>query len=149
MLYAIQQKNGSVAILVIAKEALKHLTIDDILKKDIPKGLKYKKIIAKDLPENRLFRNAWVYDLKTIGVNMPKAKAMHLDRIREMRDLKLKELDIEMLKVLSDPVKLKVIEDDKQLLRDLPKTFSLTKIKSASVLAKAWPLELEKHDIYK
>ena len=37
-------------------------TIEEIAKKDVPTGLKYKIIDDADLPTDKSFRNAWVVD---------------------------------------------------------------------------------------
>ena len=37
-------------------------TIDEIAKKDVPTGKKYKKIEDSDVSTDRLFRNAWTVD---------------------------------------------------------------------------------------
>ena len=37
-------------------------TIDEIAKKDIPTGFKYKKIEDSDVPSDRTFRDAWTVD---------------------------------------------------------------------------------------
>ena len=46
----------------INPETGKVFTIDEIIKKAIPSGKKYKKIEDTDVPTDRTFRNAWTVD---------------------------------------------------------------------------------------
>ncbi len=41
------------------------LVIEEIAKKDVPTGVKYKIIDDTDLPSSREFRNAWEFDFTT------------------------------------------------------------------------------------
>jgi len=73
------------------------------------------------LPESREFRDAWTISEKgSIIINKEKAFDIHMARVRAVRNDKLKELDSEALRYLSDAEKLKDVEARKQLLRDLP-----------------------------
>ena len=36
-----------------------HLTLEQIIKKDLPKGARYKIIPVSEIPNDRTFRNAW------------------------------------------------------------------------------------------
>ena len=38
------------------------LTLEEICRKDVPTGIKYKIIDSSELPDNRDFRNAWQFD---------------------------------------------------------------------------------------
>ncbi len=51
--------DGGVAIIVPAIEC--GLTIEEIAKKDVPKGKEYKIIDSSEIPLDRTFRNAWEY----------------------------------------------------------------------------------------
>jgi hypothetical protein len=51
--------NGTVAIIVPAPNC--GLTIQEIARKDVPKGKPYQIINSSELPEDGTFRNAWVY----------------------------------------------------------------------------------------
>jgi len=51
--------NGSIAIIVPADCGL---TIEQIAKKDVPTGLKYKIVDVSDIPSDRTFRDAWTID---------------------------------------------------------------------------------------
>lgn len=54
--------NGTVSILVPTPEILKTKTVDEVAKKDIPKGLKYKIVEDSEISSDRTFRNAWTID---------------------------------------------------------------------------------------
>ena len=60
-------KSGIVEILTrvlteINPETGNFFTIDEIAKKDIPTGFKYKKIEDSDVPSDRTVRDAWTVD---------------------------------------------------------------------------------------
>ena len=52
-------ENGGVAIIIPAPEC--GLTIEEIAKKDVPKGKPYKIIDASEIPTDRTFRDSWEY----------------------------------------------------------------------------------------
>ena len=51
--------------------------------KDIPKGAEYKIIDDSELPKDRVFRNAWNYDLKE---DIPKSKEIWKEKLRRDRE---------------------------------------------------------------
>jgi len=51
--------DGGVAILIPIPDC--GLTLDEIIKKDVPAGAPYKIVDAADIPTDRTFRNAWEY----------------------------------------------------------------------------------------
>lgn len=85
-----------------------------------------------DFPDDRTFRDAWHHDGEKITVNMDKARDIHMQRIRFSRNEKLKELDVETFRG-------KNVQAEKQVLRDLPQTFDLTKAKNPEELKALWP----------
>lgn len=80
------------------------------------------------IPTDRTFREAWVDTTPelVIDVDMPKARAIHLNRIREKRNAKLARLDVESIKAqdMNDNAALQTIRARKQELRDLPTTIT-------------------------
>ena len=54
--------NNSVSIIVPSDNALKIMSIEDIAKKDVPTGYKYKIVDISEVPSDREFRNAWTID---------------------------------------------------------------------------------------
>ena len=51
--------NGTIAIIIPANCGL---TVEQIAKKDVPTGLKYKIVDVSEVPSDREFRNAWTID---------------------------------------------------------------------------------------
>ena len=79
-----------------------------------------------------------------ININMTKARAIHLEEIRRVRNEELAKEDINLMianesgtSSEQDAVKAK-----KQTLRDLPATFSLDSYADPAALKAAWPTEL-------
>ena len=58
--------NGGVSILHPTDEALSFMTIDEIAKKDVPTGVKYKIVEDSEIPTDRTFRDAWTVDAATL-----------------------------------------------------------------------------------
>jgi hypothetical protein len=54
--------DNTVGIIVPSDEALQSMTIEQIAKKDVPTGLKYKIVDVSEIPSDREFRNAWTID---------------------------------------------------------------------------------------
>lgn len=133
-MYAIKKSDGSVAIMkLVNKDADPAKEVEkwhERLKKDV---IGIEKIEPHQIPKDRTFRDAWGHDLK---VRMPKARQIHMDRIRVARDRRLKELDIETLKGID-------VQDKKQVLRDIPQNFDLTIATTPEELSALWPTELE------
>lgn len=94
-----------------------------------------------ELP-NRLFRDAWVLSGKKIVVDSNKAKQIHMERIRTVRNRELERLDKEQLRYLADPWKPKELDAQKQILRDLPANIDLSNF---DVDNPFWPDELGDH----
>lgn len=119
-------------------------SIEEIAKRNVPEGLDYKIIDISDLPEDRYFRNAWEYE-GTISINMSKARDIHMNKIRVLRDSKLKELDVPNISAISrgDKATALAIEAKKQVLRDIPQTFDLSVYTTPEDLKNAIPEELQ------
>ena len=79
-----------------------------------------------------------------IGVNMTKARAIHLAEIRRVRNTELVKEDINMLKAIEagDAAAQSTVATKKQVLRDIPATFSLDGYADPATLKAAWPSEL-------
>ena len=54
--------DNSVSIIVPTDEALQSMTIEQIARKDVPAGYKYKIVDVFEVPSDREFRNAWSID---------------------------------------------------------------------------------------
>ena len=79
-----------------------------------------------------------------IGVNMTKARVIHLTEIRRVRNAELVKEDVNMLKAIeagdTDPQA--TVATKKQTLRDIPASFSLEGYADPATLKAAWPSEL-------
>ena len=108
------------------------------------KAVSWRRGTKTHIPTDRTFRNAWKDDSPRVSVDMPKAREIHMDRIRAERNAKLASLDVEALKALEsgDTARISIIAEEKQKLRDIPQTFDLSKAKGPEALKKLWPTEL-------
>lgn len=122
--------DGSCGIIVPAPEALQRMSIEDIAEKDVPPGLQFRITTTDKIPVDRTFRGAWTDDnpTDTVDVDMPKARILHMNSLRSLRDEKLKALDIEHIKAeeQGDATLKSNIATQKQELRDMPQTFDLS-----------------------
>lgn len=119
----------------IARIQARHVPLDAV---DI-------KIIEEiDLPSDRTFRNAWTYDGQRVCVDMPKARTLHLDRIRQARKPVLDQLDKDWMRAMGQrkQAEADTIEAQRQVLRNLPQTLDLTQATTAEELKAIWPAEL-------
>ena len=57
-----KNSDGTISIVVPAPEALETMTVEQIAKKDVPTGKKYKIVDDSDIPANKNFRDAWIVD---------------------------------------------------------------------------------------
>ena len=136
-------EDGGVAIVIGAPGISKEL----VLERSIPEtAIKVREIVAADLPQDRYFRNAWTDEFPgpQIDINMEKARVIQMENIKLSRDLELKRLDTEQLKVITDPIAVQAIEDEKQVLRDIPQTFDLTIASTPEELKALWPTEVSR-----
>jgi len=94
------------------------------------------------------FRDAWEDTGTAIRVNMPKARVIHMDRIREKRNEELQKLDIPFMTASerNDQANMEKISVQKQKLRDIPQTYDLSGFKTPEELKAFWPKELEELD---
>ena len=90
------------------------------------------------------FRDAWEDTGTAVQVNMPKARLIHMERIRQARNAAIEALDVAYMKALEagDTIGQDRIATEKQILRDIPQTFSLSSYRSPATLKAAWPAPL-------
>ncbi len=102
--------------------------------KDIPTGAEYKIIDELELPKDRIFRNAWNYDLKE---DISKSKEIWKDKLRRDRKPLLEAQDIAFMQALEAGNDTSAIVTEKQRLRDVPqlvdKATTITGIKKVTV----------------
>lgn len=97
------------------------------------------------LPGDRAFREAWAKINGRVDVDMPKARTIHMDRIRKARDAKLQSLDGEEMAAQSsgDTSRLTQVRAQKQALRDLPQTLNLDAAWTPEELKAIWPEDID------
>lgn len=96
------------------------------------------------IPEDRYFRNAWVLNGNAVEVNMEKARVIHMDALRVVRNEKLAELDIQFSVALGkkDQTTADAVEAEREILRQIPQTFDLTQATTPEELKALIPSEL-------
>lgn len=103
--------------------------LDYIIARNVPEGCEHRIATIDKLPSDRVFRDAWTDEnpSETVDIDMQKARAIHMDRLRLKRNDKLKLLDVEYIKAMeSDDNSAKnAIKALKQQLRDLPTAYDL------------------------
>ena len=117
-----QTPEGGVAVIIPTADC--GLTIEQIAAKDVPAGIPFKIVDVSAIPSDRTFRNAWEHcPVNGTKVNTAKAKAIHLDRLRELRAPKLAALDIAYQRAdeLGDAQGKRDLAAKKQALRDVTK----------------------------
>jgi hypothetical protein len=94
--------------------------------------------------EQLYFRDAQVWSSDNVAVDLTKAKAVHLGRIRLARNKELAVQDIEYTKAVEadNTSKKAEVSTLKQTLRDIPATFDMSGYDTADKLKAAWPSEL-------
>ena len=80
-----------------------------------------------------------------VNVNMTKARAIHLEEIRKVRNAELVKEDVTFMRAVEDgdTDAQATIKTKKQTLRDLPATFDITTdVDTPEKLKAKWPTEL-------
>ncbi len=107
---------GTVAILIPTDEC--GLSIEEIAAKDVPEGKEYKIVDVSELSSDRTFRNAWVLD-NEITVDIPKAKVITKNKLREERKPLLEAQDILFMQAQESGTDISSIVTEKQRRRDI------------------------------
>jgi len=76
-------------------------------------------------------------------VDMPKARGIHMDQIRSVRNKQLADLDVPFMRAVEtgDTSGQARIASEKQVLRDIPQTLDLT-TDTPEELKAIWPIEI-------
>ena len=80
-----------------------------------------------------------------INVDMPKARVIHMDAIRVVRNAELVKKDVPFMRAVEagDTDAQATIGTEKQVLRDIPATFNITTgVDTPEKLKAKWPAEL-------
>jgi hypothetical protein len=109
-----------------------------------PQPTGFRRIKDADLPEDRRYRGAWRDRDGAIVHDMPKARALHLDRVRARRAKKLDELDRDWMRAMGQSKKADAdaVEAKRQALRDLPTSLGVEKATTIEELKELWPAAL-------
>lgn len=110
--------------------------IDNINIQNVIQGADYRVSTLNKLPDY-YFREAWTddNDTDTVDIDIERAKDIHMNKIKKVRDRLLKELDIETLKGRD-------VQDEKQVLRDLPQTVDLSTVQTPEDLKAIIPAQV-------
>jgi hypothetical protein len=120
-------------------------TVELCAQKSVPEGVTWRIINENDIPQDRTFRNAWTdeFDTPTVDINLDKAKAIHLEKLRlERNELLSKEDKNYMISLERGLVEeAKEIAERKQQLRDMPVVAKeeMNNINSAEELKQYYP----------
>ena len=109
----------------------------------IPADASYWVVDTSELPEDDFF-DAWEWN-DGVVINMTKARAIHLDAIRVVRNKELASKDITFMRAVedADTDAQATIKAEKQALRDIPATFDITTdVDTPEKLKAKWPTEL-------
>jgi len=112
--------------------------------KDLPiKPTKYTIVPSDTVPRDRTFREALTFET-AFSFDLPKAKQVHLDRIRVIRNQELDKLDKDWMKATGrgDQQAAADVEAKRQVLRDLPATLGIAEARTVDELKGCWPAEL-------
>ena len=104
----------------------------------------YRPIAIDDIPNDRNFRDAWRDGGSTVEVDMPKARVIHMDRIRVARDAALDtaDNDLKTAEDNNDMPEIALIRNRRRTLRDIPATFDLSGATTPDALDALWPADL-------
>jgi len=121
------------------------------IKRSLPKDISYDVIDDEDSAtqvflSDRTFRDAWECLGGELTCNMTRARVIHMDAIRGVRNAELAALDLPYMRAIEagDTEAQVAIAAKKQTLRDIPQTFNLTDARTPGRLKVLWPEELEK-----
>jgi len=104
-------------------------------------------VVDIDIPEWDYLRYSWIFVGGHISYDMSKARGIQMDKIREVRNKELTNLDVPFMRAieLGDVTEQQSIGERKQILRDIPQTFDLTtENNSPEELKQKWPDGLSK-----
>ena len=111
----------------------------------LPAGAHIELVQDEDYPDRSKhdFVDAWECDHGTITCNLAKARGIHMNKIRTVRNKQLADLDVPFMRAMEtgDASELARIASKKQVLRDIPQTLDLT-TDTQEELKAVWPIEL-------
>lgn len=129
---------------VFEREASDENIADEIAKAQID-AVEWRRIGPDEVPADRTFRNAWKDDGKALGVDLPKARDIHRERLRTLRAPLLTALDAEFQRSYKDPAAMDAIEAKKQALRDVTADPAIEAAKTPEDLKAVLPAALSRN----
>jgi hypothetical protein len=109
-------------------------------------------ILPDQLRVDPYFRDAIVWDddeASKCKLDMAKARVVHMDKIRVVRDAELVKKDVPFMRAVEagDASAQSTIGTEKQVLRDIPATFDITTdVDTPEKLKAKWPTELPERE---
>lgn len=122
MKYLIEKKDGSVAIMITTSDDINVLDEMDKFDKEHKELINSVSFINEDdIPEDMYFREAWMYRDEKIIIDLDKAREVHRNVLRVLRNPKLQALDIEFMKAVEqfDEEEQALIRVKKEELRNM------------------------------
>jgi hypothetical protein len=119
-----------------------HLDIHKVAADLVPLNTEFKVIDDSQLPDDSEFWGAWTIDCE---IDSRKAREIWKDKIRIVRNARLKDLDIEWMKAMENG-EAKVaasVAAKKQMLRDVTEREDFKKLKTVQQIKRYWPEVLE------
>ena len=105
--------------------------------KDVPDGLSYHIIEDSEIPQT-FFERAWKIVDGKIEMDITRAREVHRENIRNARQEKLAELDIEFQRALETSADTSAIVAKKQALRDAPADSAIESATDEAGLKAQW-----------
>lgn len=111
-----------------------------------PSGMRSRITNTSNLPTDRTFRDAWTDDLPgdQIDVDMPKARIIHEDLIRRMRDKKWDDFDKRYVEAERDSKPMSDLKAERSVLKDIPQNAqpAIDAATTPDILKEIMPIEL-------
>ena len=104
-------------------------------------GANVYEVEAGQVPTSSEWCDAWAWDGTSVVVDLPRARHVHMERIRDARDAALEKLDVPFMRAVEagDAAEQRRVAAEKQTLRDIPQTFDLDGYATPEALGAAWP----------
>lgn len=95
-----ERADGSIGIVIPAPDS--GLTTEQVVAQAVPLGAPYRFVEDDVIPTDRTYRDAWAIDPSTGGVHheMTKAREIHKDIMRRVRQPLLEQLDVAVLRAI-------------------------------------------------
>lgn len=111
--------NGAGGVSVIIPAINSGLSLMDIGEKDVPQGFAFSIVATSAIPSDRTFREAWKKNGIAVDVDMPIARDIKRDMLREERAGLLEVEDVAFMMALENSQPTAAITARKQRLRDV------------------------------